>query len=278
MVPVSARGAALGVALVPGLAVAARANQPPGPQAAAGELGALLLLVACTGLAGGYAIERARRGGQPRRWPLALGVAAVVASAMHEGSAALVCVGIIAVALLRAGRLVGWALQVGTPAAPPYLAEARRGRLFAGAALLVLLTVPLAGAGVAFVGYLPRDEFRERLLRGVTAQLLRDGLDAADAAGPIYAEVPLERLRGLFGGEVELVLAPDRRDFTLRLWPTSFPPWPYRLLVSGPSYHVDASGRLRAIRVSEPGVRCPPDAPVVGLIEPAAPGSERRFY
>lgn len=277
MVPVSARGAALGVALIPGLAVAARANQPPGPQAVAGELGALLLLMGCTALAGGYAIERARRGGRPRRWPLALGAAAVVASAMHEGQAALVCVGIIALALLRAVRLVGWALQAGTPAAPPHLAEARRGRLLAGAALLVVLVVPLASAGVAFAGYYPADELRERLLRAVAAQLLRDGLDAADAAGPLHDALPVEKLRAALGGGVELELAPDRRDFTLRVWPTSFPPWPYRLLVSSPSYHVDASGQLRAIRVNEPGVRCPPDAPVVGLIEPAAPGSPRRF-
>lgn len=67
----------------------------------------------------------------------------------------------------------------------------------------------------------------------------------------------------------EFVLGPDGTTFTLRMWPASLPPWPYRLLVSEASFYADQTGQLRAIRVNEPGVRCPADAPVVATIEPA---------
>lgn len=282
--PVSWRAAVRGLALVPALAAAARANNPPGPQAVVGELGGMVLLVAITALAGGYAIERAKTGAVSRGG-LLLGVVGVFVSAMHEGFALLVCAVVILLALARAVQLLLWARRAGAPDAPAHLAGASRARLVTGAALLVALVVPLAGAGVAFAGYWPRDAVHEGLLRKLVSELLREGLARRDAAGlPVYPEAdpsegslrfPLERAAISFSrGQADYARTPDGHGFTLRLRPLDFPPWPYRLLASQASFYVDQTGQLRAIRVNAP-VHCPPDAPVVGTIEPA-PETEAR--
>jgi hypothetical protein len=272
-------GASVGVAFL-AFPRAAVANQPPSPHMILGEVGVPLSMLAFTALAGGYAIL-ARQGRSLPWWSVAvLALGTCVLSGMHEGTSALITIGLALYALARAIRLATWGLAARGPAGerPSHLASARPARLLAGAAGLALSTVAFAWLNLVFLGWYPGRTDHRDTLRWLVAYESETGKKHLGPDGaPRYAAlersedglvIPELGGRGrvfVRGDRFVVELGPDARSWKAWYLPSRFPPFPAKLLVSLPTFFVDESGRIRALQVHE-AVRCPEDAPVIETV------------
>lgn len=257
----------------------AAANQPPGAQPTLGLVALLAALPLLTAVAGGYAILRAT-GSAPSRWRLPAGIAALVFAAMHEGNAFLVT-GIVALlAVVRAGQLLRFGIRARRPKKErdSALASARPARLLGGGAALLLVASAIAGNAAAFLGFRPDDDRVEDELARLVARELAWGFRHAGEDGLPRFEAPLPGSGISFPGaqfpalsasySATFTLGPDARSFQVTAAPARMPFFPYNLLVTLPSFYADETGTLRAIRVHDDLVRCPPEGPAIRKVRP----------
>ncbi len=147
-------------------------------------------------------------------------------------------------------------------------------RLRVAGVLCLLVSVVAVGAPVSYLGWWPGDRYALYALNEIVARQLARGQASADAEGPRYEPLELDgdqvrfdqRSLGLpstYG--IDSAVTDEGRGFEVWAWPRTFRPLPpYSWFTTVPSFYADETGQIRAIRVHEAGVRCPPDGPVVG--------------
>jgi hypothetical protein len=245
------------------------ANNNPGPQMMLAEVSLLPLMIVLTLAGGGYTVLRRFPPGVRLRWKVIGAIVAVFFSAVTESFAVLVAIVFGWIATLRAIRMIGWG--IGGTEAP--LTAARRARLVAAGAALLVAAIFLTGMAVAFVGATPwSDEDRIASLRKYVALrlALRTPPSPQRAALEKNAAEYEERLAMHMGRwqDQPTKIEEHGEHFVVYLKPnvTNNPFPPYNRFFSVPSYRADETGLIRRKLVHARDDLCPPDAPIVGRV------------
>ncbi len=245
------------------------ANQPPGPMVSLPEIAILPLMVLLSLVGGAYTVRK--RLGRKRIPYLWLGVVLVMFfSFTNEGLGWMTAMVFAVIAVYRGVCMVVWGMQAKS-SGHEHLSGIRPARLTLAGGTLILIASVLATTATAFVGYWPMESFSiEAVERFAAHQLAYAEEQSQEPGRPKYHELvrgdndwvlSLGRLRR---GTYKFELGEDGESFTLFVLPQeTFPFYPFNLLTSQPSMRVDETGAIRMIRVQEPDIYCPADAPMV---------------
>lgn len=273
----------------------ALANNIPGPQTSLGFIAMLIAIPVLTYFGGGEKIlarlkpaSRLKRGFVGLLKVLAVLIGIVWIST--EGTAGGALLGALAFAVFRGSRLVTWGVKAGLPegARPAHVEGVSRWRLISGGSLLIVGAVALTHMSIAFLPQYPPEHQIARDLMRLTLAVKEAGKENKGGDGlPRYTapsvsdsgsyQVAKEWYHALkpeqnafqshFWHATEVKIASDGKSFQAWAWPRVVPYWPWNHVMPVASYYIDQTGQLRIIRVAEPGMRCPQDAPVRAIAE-----------
>jgi hypothetical protein len=270
----------------------ADANNSPAPQALLGEMLIPIAMMICTAIGGGYAIMRRKKRRRLRGVRFVAGFAMVVVSLFFSESAIVLTSVFVILAVARGVQMIAWGVKAARPIEQrkPELERASARRLLPAGALLLALTTILVSWISAMSGWYFYT-MADSEIQGELKKLLVHQFQYADEQrrqhGVARFEPPI--LDGFPGGitfenvdfnfppvglrykcAANFFLGPGGRTFKVLVVPQQFPLFPWRYVVTRPSFYADQTGKIRAIQVHAPRP-CPPDAPVVEQVAADAP-------
>lgn len=254
------------------------------------------IMVLMTLLGGGYSILRSTR---KRKWTylpavlLWLLIVWLTLSFLAQLNDKIVMALALVFALLairRGGLMIAWAASTRTAHwKRASLKRINPVRLASAGAVLVVITVFLAGMAVAFHGraWIENSDRsgaeKESRLVGFTAYQMAVSNTGADqdTINLLRKTVSYQkggRPQGIMSGyRIAAEFGPGTNEFSVYLTPHDFPFYPYNFFACRPSYYTDHTGKIRKIKVCREK-RCPPDGPVYVEVEEKDIISARERY
>ncbi len=246
-------------------APSAMANIPPAPQAFAGLISLQLSIVLFSLVGGAYSILHRQK---PSKifgwiWRILVSVLMIMIFSVPEVSFIIALV-YGYVAIKRSINMISWSRNCKTGLLPALQGANSVRLIFSGVGLLLSASLSLS---LIFVFYQPwsgRYNDDQSLLR-LLKKKLSFGMEHKHANGQSFynrdedAYFNSPRFKFIYGK--------DDETFTILVLPDKLPAWPYNLLVSMPSLRADQTGQIRLILVHNNFEECPPDAPVVHIVD-----------